>query len=348
MKKILIADPCSYRGHVSFNYGIIRAANMFAKCDILVSDRMKAELIYKGVSSDSFLASFSDEWHIAELKKKERHKLIYHLLFRYYFLKVINRIAKIAGNYDAVLLTCLDVYSYAFVSRKIKNAVSIVDHGIGNIAASKVYRYCWKQINNENNLIVLEPFIKQMVEKHGIKNKIYVVRHPLPEAKATTIKDNFVNIFGPSNSNCSYFVTDLINSDIPDGNKITIKSDREYSTDKLRVINGFISNEIYNDLFSKCNYIILPYPKTYNFRISNVLLEGIVSGKKVLLLNNNTLSFYAQIFPEQVFLFSKIDDLWDIITKTRHKSTRVPESRLLEYSDCAISSALKKALENKI
>lgn len=347
MKKILIADPLSFSGHVNYNHGIIRAISKYYDYKIIVNDYHAKKLQDKGVDESKFLYVFPMDWSIESLCKR-MGKFAYHIAFRFYYLRVVLRCLRDSKSYNALLFTSIDVYSFILVSFLFKKRIIVVDHGIGEIAGSWSYRFAWRLMAKNITLIVMEDFIKQMVVSVLHNRKVFVVRHPLPEMKAIPNfpknKDRRV-VFAPSSSNSDVFLDELKAAKIPSGTIIIAKSRSfVYESEKLLYYNGFISTDDYLRYFSEADYILLPYEPDYNYRISAVLFEAICFGKKVLLLANNTLINYKEQFNNQIVLFYNCEELIDYLNRV------IPDidfsSTGIElYSDGSIAESLINVIE---
>ena len=346
MNKVLIVDPLSYSGHVNYNHGIIRAISKSYDYDIIVNESVADKLTNKGIDNRHFIETYPDEWNIVELSKR-MNKFFYHIAFRYYFIKLIFKIAFLKKDYDAIIITCIDIFAFSLVSWLLGDKVYVVDHGIGLLANSRAYRIAWKLTCSKINLIVLEEFIKEMASKLLKNRKIYVVKHPLP-AKINIIKptekdtSGHIILFGPSGSNDESFLESLRKAEIPDDIKIVAKSHiLEIKNDNLILYKNYVSDEDYLYYLNMSKYLLLAYPSSYNYRISAVLFEALRMQKPVLLYANNTLVHYQKIFPGQVCLFNSVNDLFE---KMRVFTPKSSNDELNSYSDEELAQSINKML----
>ena len=346
MKKILIVDPLSYSGHVNYNQGIIRAAIQNYDCDVLVNYSVTEKLINKGIPCTRFITPYPDSWNIEKLSKR-MGKLAYNIAFRCYFLRVLLRVLFNCKKYDAVIITCIDVYAFAIISWLFRRKTLVIDHGIGRIKDSMMYRNAWLMINKNITIVVLENFIKDMVESQLPSRKVLVIRHPLPvPAKVSERynKENKIIVFAPSASNDDLFLQDLKHRKIPTGIKIIAKSNTiDFTSENVIIYKGFLSKNDYDRCLYISDYILLAYEPSYNYRISAVLFEAIALGKKILLLSNNTLKNYAKIFSEGITTFTELDAILEgtILEKT----SRIMYSGIELYKDVKLSKSIQKAIE---
>ena len=351
MKDVLIIDPLCYAGHIKYNHGIIRAVSQRFNYDVIVNVNTKNALMDKGICSDKFLKAYPDSWNIDYLSKK-MPKLLYHIAFRWFFLKVVFEAYRKRHEYKIILFTCVDVYAFMMVSWLFSKNCYVVDHGIGNISNSRTYRKAWNIVDSNINLIVLEDFIKEMVNKTLTKKrKIFVVRHPLPiienmknESHNNTQK---VLLFAPSGSNDEEFIKQLFTVHVPKNICIVAKSSFDSNVnDNIILYSKKLSKHDYDSYMVRSSYILLPYKVSYNYRVSAVFFEAMVLGKPVAILNNNTLVEYKRHFPENVILFSSWNDLFKDVNE--YKPLKDYTSFLNSYSDTALATALANSFEDYI
>lgn len=346
MRKVLLIDPLCYKGHINYNAGIIRALSHYYDCDIIVNEFFYDQLSAKGINKEKFIYVYSDEWNIESLSKNNK-KIFYHIAYRLYFVKLLFEVYRVKKNYDAVFITCVDIYSYAFLSWLLGNNIYVVDHGIGSLVDNKMYRFAWKVTSKHTNIIVLEEFIKQMVMKVLSRSNVYVVKHPLPEKRQEvnhqeSNKTHYL-IFAPSASNDESFLHKLSESVIPSTISIVAKSNSfEFHNGIVKIYNKYLPKSEYDYLLNNADYILLPYEPSYNYRISAIMFEALCIGKPILLHNNNTLNNYSEIFRGRVQLFEDVDDMLGKIG--RSSEFNCTDDNLDDYSDISIANSIKEIL----
>lgn len=162
--KVLIVDPLSFIGHVNYNYGIIDALRQEYEYDVVCNEKLQEKLVEKGIPIERFVWTFPERWNLCSLSEVY-NKIIYHLLYRYYFLKVILKVFFLKKKYDFILFTSVEIVTFCILSWLFDKKCAIVDHGIGIIFEKWYYKYFWKFCNNEIKIVVLEEFIKKRVKK---------------------------------------------------------------------------------------------------------------------------------------------------------------------------------------
>ena len=341
MKRILIVDPLSHMGHVHYNYGLISAASLKYKCHIVCDDFLKQNLINKGIPEECFIKSFPHKWNIVQLAKRHK-KIIYHILFRFYSAIIILWCFINRKKFDHIIFTSTDIYTFFPLSYLFNNKCSVIDHGIGFISDFS-YRTIWTLTNKKINLIVMEEWIKDYVEKELKSRNIFVVKHPLPHIDRSCIMpDNSCpSVFAPSNSNDESYLLSLTKMSSRTPLTIYAKSRKtEFLRDGICISCKYISNEVYRQYLTNAKYILLPYEDNYNYRISAVLFESIILNKHIILLNNNTLKNYIKIFPGHITLINREDNLYDIIDKISDNDIKM-EADLSTYNSIGIADSLQ-------
>lgn len=348
--KILIADPISFIGHLDYNYGLYRVLSRDNDCSFISNETTRMKLIEKGVPENVFPATYDDNVSISSLAKKYKNKIRYHWEYRKNLLKIYSLIDSHAQEYDAVLLTSIDVYSFAFYSKKLHGNYLVMDHAIGDIEAKYFYRAAWKIINPAVKLIVFEDFIREMVNRVLPNRAVFTIRHPLSIWKfPITNKNNSstgINIYCPSASNNLQFIRQIEASEIPEDMHLLVKVGGNcvpVNKRGLQEYNHRIPEEEYINDIASADYILLPYNDAYNYRYSGVLLEAIQLNRKILILNNNTLRHYADIFPDHVFLFDTIGRMYE--QAMQHRNLNCPPCDLSEYEDSTIADTIIKSIQ---
>lgn len=345
--KVLIADPLSFVGHLNYNFGLYRILSVHNECGVITNEKTKQLLMCKGVPEEAFVDTYSDGISIDSYAKKYKTKVVYHLLYRKKLLSVYKMINSYAGEYDAVLLTSVDLYTFLLISRNLSTRYIVMDHSIGDVVDNRLYRQAWKYVNKSVRLIVFEDYIKEMVNTILPGRLTYTVKHPLPvwdypiDNKKNCSED--IEIISPSLSNDSSFTRLLEDTEMPDGIHITIKVNREpVKRTWLTEYNNHIPEQNYINGIASADYVLLPYDKKYNYRYSGVLLEAIQLNKRVLILNNNTLRNYIYIFPNHIILIDSVDDMLQKVFSNKDKNVSPPD--LSDYKDSQIEKALMHCL----
>lgn len=315
--RILIVDPTSPKGHVVYNYGIVEAvlAGNNDAC-IFLSEYLASKLCKKGIDNKRII-NYSNILTFDYIQKKIKNKILYHFLFRFCSIYIVIKTFFLSKKYDYVFFSSIDIFSFLVFSYLFNEKTIVVDHNIGHIETSKWYRFFWKITNPKINLIVMEPYIKEMAEKY-LKRKIHVLKHPLPiiPKYPNTIQNNkFIHVFAPGYCNDNKIVETIIKYDWPANIRITIRGKNQKEIGNVRVYCNFITDDEYYSLFTSADFILIPYGNDYNYKSSAVLHEAFVLNKNVFVFSNNTLKKYASVYPRKVVAIDSLSQMIDIINK---------------------------------
>lgn len=346
--RILFVDPLSPKGHINYNLNLLKPlASKYSIDTIFVKDYIKD---VEGIDFNKVL-EFSNNY-ISNNSKNIilKSKVISKIWFRIKQIYLLRKIVKIIkkSSYDYVVFSSFDLPSYVIGSFGMKSkSLVIIHNNISLLLKKKSEKFLWNKLNKNTELIVLEPFIKEYLERRmELKNPIWILRHPLPE-KIKQIDNESVNlplIFAPGGSNDQDFIDFLIenNSEIKQY-KICIKSSLiAYSSKNLEVYNTRISSEEYESLLSSSSYILLPYNSNFNYRVSGVLFEAFANRKKVILKSNNTLSNYSLEHPTVFSVFKNDIDFFSLINNISSSKQAEFDELLERYSKDNIISQLEK------
>ena len=200
----------------------------------------------------------------------------------------------------------------------IKKTILIKHNNISGLD-NKLKRYFFIKNSKKHKLLVFNEDIKNYLIKLKLKN-IIVKPHGLPEKFYLSSGNNnfsdFVKIiFIPSsNSSDQKFILELINNyfflDYLKVNNylLIIKGSYSNVNPNLLVIKNPLSYEDYKDIFMNADIILLPYPNSFKFRVSNVLHECIANNKICLLSKIESFEVYSIHFNFNPF-FQNINEL---------------------------------------
>lgn len=315
MRRILYIDLLSPVGHVNYDMNMLRLINKYFEVNVIIRQSMLSlipvEFYHKGEACPDII--FPETW-----TERINNRLFFVLKWRFCQFLFIRKIIKKKGDkYDCVFFSSIDIFSFALASLFAKNGqLAFVDHGIFRLNSKPVRFFYSHVLNKKIKVIALEDYIAFYIKSCGVKNKIFVIHHPLPLIQKQPLhyfveKDSY-SVFAPSTSNDESFIDELIlnASQISTKVSLQVRSKRKnYEGGNLIVYNKRIAIEDYNDLFEKADFILLPYESSYNYRTSAILFESLSKGKRVLLWGNNTLMEYFKGHPKCVSLFKDVNDL---------------------------------------
>lgn len=334
--KILIIDMLSPKGHVNYNKGLIRILEKGKHSVTFIAQKDLVEELYGNKNRESQIIPNDCFLDYSETLSNNFFRPI---IWRKRLINWICRHRNEYNRYDYVLFSSAEPFVISWCSRHIKTRHGFVDHGIGKVGESLLYKFCYKYLLNKNtDTWVLEEYIAEYV-KNIINRKILVMYHPIfsPYVEKTTVNQNKqVILFAPSGGNDVAFVDSLISSSrtFPNNYKIIIKGrGKEYEDENVKVYSGHLNSDLYYRYFNESSAILIPYESTYNYRTSAIFFEAMAAQKPVLILDNNTLVQFASKFPKVTFLFHDISDIPKVMSKIGIIESSSYKEILEYYSD---------------
>ena len=328
MKKVLLIDQLSPEGHINYDKFWINSL-----------DNLKIE--YTFVGKESFLDKLEIPNNVQKLKipnnyyKNIGHKnIIIRELALYKILKFIKNSLSLE-SYDKIIFLSFENFSFFFSFPFHKNNVYNVLHNnlrrIGDAKVLKILKYLSKKVN----LVSLDTYIQDGLNRIGICTKL--VTHPLVKfSENITLKENErILLFSPSISSTDQaFINDVINNEeilkILEEKNIEIifrSKNINYSSETIKVISEYLSENEYQKLLKEADYLLLPYEKNFNYRISGVLLEGISLDKKMIIPKYNDLKYFLSFNKEGILGFFDLVEFKKLLEKLDKNSN------MIDYED---------------
>ena len=351
-KRVLYADPVCYGNHYSYNYNNIRILSRLCDLSLFVKEQYIDDNTLK--LKDLFLWNKKYCWD--NIPHKTR--ISYFVRTSHAFLHNLKQILSLAkkNKYDLVIISCVNITLLSLATRFTRREnIAFVDHGIYLSLTRKYVMQSWRFLNKRLKVCALESyFVPYLKQEMKIKNKIYLLKHPLNFGSVSRIQPKNKNgllLFAPSSSNPISFALELKDntSDIPDGIKIVCKGNFDYEDSKLLVYSGKLPREKYDAYFHYADGIIVPYDSNYNYRTSGVLFDSIVNKKPVILKKGNTLEYYSNKNPEIFYVYDCFDKLLDILNKMKvAQGNQLSFDKFLnEYGDDELAKEFVDLLEDK-
>ena len=355
MKKVIYIDTASFNGHKQFNSNNLRilgemcALDVFFKKDYLDYHSLRIQNVF-----ESSFSCFPNN-----IKYKSR---IGHFLKTFFGqLKILKESLAIVkkNKYDLVIFSWVDIIPFWLKTKHLKGRVCFYEHGLYYTQKHKYIRFFWRHLRKNICPIILEDYFSQYIKTIlKCKNNQYLVRHPLGKIEQTHFTSEelcSVVIFAPSQSNEQHFIQELLNSrnHIPNGFFVVAKGQLNFESDKLLIYKDVLPRKQYDLYISKSTYILIPYPSDYNYRTSGVIFEGVASGKKILLLEGNTLQYMSKKYPYIFTCFSNVGDFIECLYRIKNSTIKRDDlckkdfaSFLSEYSDESLSNSFGDLLND--
>lgn len=351
--KVLYVDITSPVGHVNYNYRLLSILSELCEIDVVFKENYLCEL-YSRNKKINKRYNIPREYFPEHVAKRHKNKIMYKIAYRYNLYKSMKDIERLVtcNNYDLIFFSSIEVISFCLSTFRPKARYVFVDHAITAIDKNRTKKFFWKLINNNIEVVAMEQYIKDFLEnKVKINNKVWLVKHPLPEIYTQRIdnkqKDRNI-IFAPSGSNDEKFIEFLISNDkFIKKYKIIIKSNlQQFTGENLEVFNTRIEYDEYYRLMKSCDYVLLPYENNYNYRVSGVFYEAVVLNKLCLINGNNTLKYYVERYPTIVTQFNGYDDFINLLSKLKPCNNIINFNLVKnDYSDNNLKLQLKRILD---
>lgn len=255
-----------------------------------------------------------------------------------YRIKNIKKINWVMKNinidiYDLIFISSYETISFSLVwPRNIKPRVIVFNHNNLDEINNKFKYIFFKLIPKYIEHAVFEDYMKNYLLKEiKIPNKVWVVHHPTDISKSNDykkIKNKFfpkekvINkiIFAPSGSNDENFIQRIVSLQRKDNFfdsmlfKLIIKSKKiDYQENNLIIIKKYLSYEEYVSFFNNALLILLPYPKSFSYRISGVLFDCFSFRKRFVASSIPIFRYYVNKYPGIGRIYNDINEFRDVL-----------------------------------
>jgi hypothetical protein len=308
MKKILYIDSPSYKGHINFNRIQLNAlASLSQNVDCVFKKGYYDELAVRNVRKWLEIPAFL----YLNRNSKVAHRLlaVFHLLL--IFIKM--RFSK----FDIIIFSMYDPVVLFFF--RFKGKVFLFNHNNIVYLNNPVKLWFTKHLPFSYTHLVFNEHMKEGLLKYGITNIQMLQQHgpvepfifDMPEiGKIFDVKDDMRILFCPSDTSTDKdFIHNLLSSssfvDFLTENKITVILKGNYQFDSFHsnvlLINRYLTEREYQNLFLLADIIFLPYIKNFKYRVSGILFSVFVNNKAVVVSNVEGIRAYSNSFKYDLF-----------------------------------------------
>lgn len=355
-KKILVVDLLCPRGHVIFDLGIIDALSRDFAVHVAVGNGYLGQERVNGASvvyqAPSWLFSHSSKVGV-------RVKQICVALYWATRLDL--------DSYDGILVLSYETISFSWVTGLFGRRVPLYafDHYNLDDFAARVKQWSFRKLSRRVHHLVLEPYMVDVVHRFGGPTAhVSVVPHPMrdvPPAMIRGIKGDKSDIrlrcVAPSGSNDESFVEWMIQeevaSEVLQQHSVSLvlhSSKVSFDDGWLRVYRYQLKEDEYESLIYGADLVVLPYPQTFENRVSGVLLEALACGKYWIGTGVPMFRSYASRYPMLGQVCESYQELLaGILQVTRERLRATPESAWdsvnAAHNRIAVAAALVQAFE---
>lgn len=347
MIKVSVIDTIFPIGHKKLN-------------NILINLLPKEELDLLVINSNNFFEEENEKnikfKKINIRKNYSRYSLMILFQIVYYFKIWIKLFFR---NDDILLFFTFENLAFSFANILFCNKRKILfHHNNTSFLSSKLHLFFFKFYMNSVEHIVFAEFIKKRLIELGVKeNLIFVITHPIP--KENTVKVSlekqpsfFLGIGYASDEGLYKEIIEyegkhnfLRTNDI----HIVLRSKKmEFSNTNISIINSHLSEEDYENLNKNSIAILCLYPKTYNYRFSGAILDGLRNRKKIIGTDIPIIQHFSKKYPNLCHSFNDVGDLFMLMKKIKESKFEEEDYKLFlrDYDDSVIKKQLKKIICN--
>lgn len=281
MNRFIITEFKPTRGH----------SNLFYNTYKLLSKNFDALAVITK-DNDRFEGS-----NYIKIKKKYYRQLNNHLAdfisFNCYLICLLISVYRISRKQDIKNIICItyDEVSLFFFTPfwpKSLNIYLMSHSNIDNYSKSSIRKWMFNKIKKRYKHIVQCGFMADYLKnEYQITNAI-VWPHPLNEIRCSS-KIQDIDCVGLSYSNDETIIARLceIEDDLHvfqrNKIKIILKSKiKTYDNGYLTVIKGRIPDERYDDLIDRSKIVFMPFPSSFNIRMSGTLVDSLTNNKYII------------------------------------------------------------------
>ena len=320
-KRVLYVDAESPPGHIPFNMGYIARLSETPGVRLSLIVR-EGYLSAAAVSPAAIVREIPHRLYLS----RDRGKLVNRIfmLLRYLYLRRTAR----WGAYDRVIFAGYDEFALLFSG--IRRPLLLVNHDNVRGLDSALKRFFLKRISKRHAHIVFEEYMANRMRSCGIGN-VFVVRHglqaPFAPAQPGALEAIHARIAGANDKKIILCLSlssadmQLMHRLVRDASfiRLLLRHNmllvvREHgcslaadSPSVLR-LNTFLSTAQYRALFLRSFAVLLPYPQTFRYRVSNVLHECISNNKLCFAADIPALRAFAP-YMRYPYFFSGVEEL---------------------------------------
>ena len=270
---------------------------------------------------------------------------------------------------DVVIIGEYELLTFSFVFPLLyfycKRIVIIHHNNIDQLTHSRIKRILFSLYKNRVYSCVLEPFIKEYLEhKYEIaEDHVICWPHPIKGAPSKLDINSMkkYSVIGISNSNDEELIANIIELEkelnVFKNNQIRIilkSKTTEYDDGYLTIINGWISDDEYNDYYNNAHSVFVAFPSSYQYRVSATLLDAIKRKTPIIGSDSMMMDYYHSAYPNICKIYNPqtfIDDIkaYSIIDETMEgEFNRFMRSHSNEYIINQIKNDLFNITNSKL
>lgn len=224
-----------------------------------------------------------------------------------------------AASFETYVMSLLPF----FVKEPRKRLYIFYHNNLDGIDKKRIKCFFWQTYKKRvNHLVFEESFAEHLRTYHKIDKKaVHVIPHPINPINQYTKKK--YELVGLSNSNSEEWIKSIIEVEKrtgilkKSGLHILLRSKQfKFDDGNLKIFTGFLEQKEYDYYISSAKTIFLPYPPTFVYRMSGVMVDAFsndtaVIGSDILLFRE-----YAKKYPEICSIATSAMDIIDRLKTT--------------------------------
>jgi hypothetical protein len=233
-------------------------------------------------------------------------------------------------------------------SKKLKDSFIVHNNNIDRMNASSIKKRAFMLYSKKVNHVFFDLFIKEYaLEKLGIpENRAFLLPYPLNSNDAITEKK--YDCVGISNSNDDEWIKEIINIETTtepfkkNRCHVILRSKKfTYDNGWLVVKNGWMDDSEYNNYINKAKCIFLPFPKTFQYRMSGSLVDAFSNRTAVIGTWIPVFQKYAQKYKHICRITNSPSDFCEQVIKSQNE-----QNGYIEFQDFIDSHSKHNVLES--
>jgi len=263
-------------------------------------------------------------------------------------------------DHDFIIVSSFETMMFA-IGRYLfeKNDKIILFHHFNtDELSSKIKAFFFRMYMNKVKHIVFSEFIKDyLINKFGINPKnVFVLPHHMNKIKITNDNKNEYRCVGLSSSNDEKVIGDIIHKEEKDELfkkmkiKVVLKSKEfEFDNGYLKVVKGYLEKEVFDDFIDKAQSIYMPFPTSFQFRMSGTLIDALTNSKIVYGSDIPVMRHYSKNYPSICKIVNDADSFIQALLSNENENKKhVEEFEKFksEHSEERIEFILKDILKN--
>lgn len=257
-------------------------------------------------------------------------------------------------KFDFVFCASYETYLHVLVPLGMpdtKRRIYICNHNnIDLMDRKKIKQMAFNLYKDKVQHIVFEEFMKtHLASKYHIAGEnVHKLTYPIDEQPCDNEKT--YDCVGISNSNNESWVRDMVALQkdtkllTAHNLKVILRSKEiTYSDDNLIVINGYLEKQEYENYISGAKMILLPYPDSFQHRMSGALVDALMNRVKVCGTPIPIFKHYERMYPHICRTIGSCDDLIEALLgkNSPDKENEDFDKFMLDHSDARIEEEFR-------